>query len=320
MSSEFDAYFQRLRSLLHLHPSAEEEVIRELRTHVEDRLADLERAGLSQQEARRLLFRRLDRPRALARQFQEAYLQASWHDACTAAAAFLLVGALYATHLWNQQVAVLGVASAIVAVTLYGLWQGRPTWFYPWAGLALTLLSFCGYLAFALLERSARLLADGGFDSVSMLGFAGAALYFPLALIILGSCILVASRRDWLEASLMLAPSAPVVVWLAVLHENGGLRETGSSMAGADSALAATFLAMAAAVAVFVRVRTRTVKLATMIATAALLIFTVSAIYDPQLSLAGLAARTVLLWGFLLSPAALQALGASPLGHTASGD
>ncbi|OGO52050.1 MAG: hypothetical protein A2148_06895 [Chloroflexi bacterium RBG_16_68_14] len=211
------------------------------------------------------------------------------------------------------------MASAIVGVTLYGLWQGRPTWFYPWAGLALTLLSFFGYFAFVLLERAARLMAEGHFDTITWLGFAGAVLYFPLALAILASCIRVASRRDWLDASLMLSPSAPVVVWLAVLHQNGGIREAGLSLAGADTALAATFLAMAAAVAIFVRVRTRSLKLATMLATAALVLLAASSIYEPQLSLPALTGRALLLFGFLLSPAALEAAVARPI-ERAPGD
>lgn len=320
MASELHTYLEQLRSSLHLSPQVEGEVVRELHTHVEDRLAELRASGLSEEEAQRALLRRLDRPRVLARQFQQAYLPASWQDALTAAAAFLLVGALYAAHLWSQPLATLGVASAIVGVTLYGLWQGRPTWFYPWAGLALTLLSFFGYFAFVLLERAVRLMAEGHFDALTWLGFGGAALYFPLALTILASCILVASRRDWLDASLMLSPSAPVVVWLTVLHQNGGAREAGLSVVGADTALAATFLAMSVAVAIFVRVRTRSLRLATMFATAALVLLAVSSIYDPQLSLPALTGRALLLFGFLLSPAALEGVVARAIERAAPGD
>ena len=317
MSSELRSYIERLRAHLHLSPSVEDEVVRELQSHMEDRLAELERGGLAREEAARSLLRRLNRPRALARQFQETYLQASWHDASAAAAAFLLVSALYATHLWSQPVVVLGVASLIVGVTLYGLWQGRPAWFYAWAGLALTLLSFCGYFAFVLLIQAPQLISDGGFGSLSLLGFAGAVLYFPVALIILSSCIRVATRRDWLDASLMLAPTAPVVAWLAVLHQSGGVRETAAASAGADTTLALIFLAMAVAVVTFVRVRTRAAKVATMIATAALVLLTVSSIYETQLSLPALTARALLLIAFLLSPAALEAITMRTLGPTA---
>jgi hypothetical protein len=74
---------------------------------------------------------------------------------------------------------------------------------------------------------------------------------------------------------------------------------------------------MAAAVVAFVRVRTRAAKVATMIATAALMLLTVSSVYETQLSLPALTARALLLIGFLLSPAALEAITLRSLGPTA---
>lgn len=317
MPSELNTYFERFRASLKLSAETSDEVIRELRTHAEDRLADLERSGLEPDEAARELLRRLDRPRSLARQFREVHEQATRQEAATAAAAFLLAAALFATHLWSMPIAVIGVAAIVVGATLYGLWLGRPAWFYPWAGLALTLLSFCGYLAFTLLQRGATPVG-GGSDAIGALGIAGAALYFPLALGILASCVIVASRRDWLDASLMLSPSAPVIVWLAALQQNGGALDAGTSVAGADSALAGAFLAMAGAAAVFVRVRARAAKLATMVVTAALLMCTVSYIHDPQVSMAALTARSFLVLGFLLSPAALESIATRPLRSAAT--
>lgn len=308
MASELHTYFQHLRSSLNLSPRLADEVVREMETHAEDHLAELERQGLSREEATRTLLRGMARPRALAGEFRQAYVRPSWHDALSAAAAFLLVSALYATHLWSQPAAVLSVAAVIVGVTLYGLWQGRPTWFYPWAGLALTLLSFCGYFAFSLLESTAGPIGNGATSPVLVLGFAGAAVYFPIALVVLGSCILAASRRDWLDATLMLTPTAPVVVWLAVLHQNGGILDGAAAVAGADAALATTFFAMAVAVAVFVRVRTRTAKLGTLFATAALVLLAASTIYDAQPAPALVTGRAILLFAFLLSPAALESI------------
>ena len=312
------SYIDRLRTHLHLSPSEEEEVVRELRAHMEDRLAELERTGLGREEAERALLHRFDQPQMLARRFQEAHIQTSWHDASIAAAAFLLASALFATHLWSQPIAFLGVASIIVGVTLYGVWQGRPAWFYAWAGLALTLLSLCGYIAFVQMDRAVRLLLDGGFDALSMVGLAGAALYFPVALVLLASSIRSACRRDWLNASLMLSPSAPVVFWLASLHQSGGVLNAGSAVAGADNALAATFLAMALAAAIFIRARTRGAKVATLVATSVLMLLVFSSVYDLQPSLLDLTVRTLLLLGFIFSPAALDAVASRPTHSAAS--
>ena len=319
MAADLKSYIERVRARLDLGAQEEDEIVRELETHVEERLAELERDGLERGRALRQMLPRLGPPQALAREFRQAHSQATWHDGLTAAAAFLLVAALYATNLWSYPPAVTGVAALVVAVTLYGLWHRRPPWFYAWAGLALTLLAFCGYFAFVLLTRAAQPMADGQFEALTVLGFAGALLYMPLALIIAASCIRAASRRDWLDASLMLSPTAPVVVWLAALHQHGGIYEA-PAMAAADSALAATFVLMAVAAALFVRAGTRTLKLATLIGTATIALLAVSAVYDAQLSLEGLIARTILLFGFLFSPALLDMIPAHPFGPTAKQD
>lgn len=320
MSSELHSYFQQVRSYLQLGAATDDEVVRELRTHVEERLRELRRAGASEDEAVRTLLHRLDSPRRLARQFQEAHLRATGHDALLAALPFLLVSALFATHLWRQPLVAFVLAGSIVGMTLNGLCQRRPPWFYAWAGLALTLIAFCGYFAFGMAERAVGLIDAGALDPLSALGLAGAAVYFPLALVVFISCILAACRRDWLDASLMLAPSAPVVVWLAVLHQaNAAVASTGTPLTGADSTMALTFLALAVAVAAFVRVPVRAVKLGMLVVGGALLLTAVSYAADPQLPLASLLARGLLLFAFLLGPAALEALVPSWLRPPASG-
>jgi len=313
VAAHLQSYLAELRSHLDLAPEASADVVRELEAHVEDAILDLEAGGLPADAAADRAIDRLGRPRALARQYVQAYTTTSWHDAAMAAAAFLLVGALYATHLWPWPPAVAGVAVVVVAVTLVGLWQGRPTWFYAWAGLALTLLSFCGYFAFVLLDGSADAIGQAHFRPVQMLGFGGGVLYFPLALSILASCIRAASRRDWLDASLMLTPSVPVAVWLFVLHQNGGIRDGSVVVPEADSALAATFLSMAVAAAIFVRLRSRTMKLATMLAASVFVVIAVSSAYDPDLTFSSLTGRSVLLLALLFSPALVEKLGVPTL-------
>ncbi len=320
MAADLKSYIQRLRARLDLDAAVADDIVREMETHIEDRLAELQRGGIDSDHAQRSLSERLGRPTALAREFQQAYASATWNDALTAAAAFLFVAALYATHLWNHPAAVSGVAVVVVAATLYGLWRRRPPWFYAWAGLAFTLLSFCGYFAFALLQRASQPIADGQFEPLAMLGVGGTLLYVPLALIIAASCVRAGSRRDWLDASVMLSPSAPVIVWLAALHEHGGIFDGAAEMAVADMALASTFMLMAAAAGLFVRLRSRPQKLATLIGAATVTLATITAVYDPGVSLNALTARTVLLFGFLLSPALLDALPLRPFGPTAHQD
>jgi len=217
------------------------------------------------------------------------------------------VAALFATHLWSQPFIAFVFAASIVAMTFNGLLQRRPPWFYAWAGLALTLLAFCGYFAFSMAERGLSFIGSGSLDVLSAFGLAGAAVYFPLGLFVLLSCILAANRRDWLDASLMLAPSAPVVVWLASLHQGATPGDVADpALTRFDAPLALVFLALAPAVAAFVRVPLRAAKLAIMVATASLLLVASSVGAAGETSLLGLLAQGGALFGLLLAPAAVE--------------
>jgi hypothetical protein len=299
--SPLQAYFQQVRTYLQLDPAVDDEVVRELRAHAEDRLEELRRTGASEDEALRAVIRDFESPRSLARRFQEAHARVTWHDAVLAGLPFLLISALFATHLWRQPVVAFIVGVSVVGVTLNGLRQRRPPWFYGWAGPALTLLIFFGYVAYSMAERAAGLIADGALDLSSAFGLAGAAVYFPLGALILASSLLTATRRDWLDASMMLAPSVPVVTWVVLLHQDVGVGD----VTRMDAAMALVFLAMAPAVAAFVRVPLRSLKLGLLLTTAAVL-------FGAVVSSAGLPAVAALalgiaLFAFLLTPLVLDA-------------
>ena len=51
MATALSHYLDIVRSYLRLDLSSEQEVIRELETHIEDRLQELKEAGLSEEEA-----------------------------------------------------------------------------------------------------------------------------------------------------------------------------------------------------------------------------------------------------------------------------
>lgn len=302
MPSPLQAYFQQVRSHLQLDPVMDDEVVRELRAHADDRLEELRRTGASDEDAMRTLLHDFDSPRSLARRFQEAHNRVTWHDALLAGLPFLLIAALFATHLWAQPVVAFVVVASIVGVTLIGLRQRRPSWFYGWAGPALTLLIFCGYFAYSMAERAAGLILDGQLDLLSAFGLGGAAVYFPLGALVLMTSVLTATRRDWLDASMMLAPSTPVVVWLMLLHQGVA---TDAAVTRMDSAMALVFLALAPAVAAFVRVPLRSAKLGLLLTTAVVLFgAVVSSIGLPVVVVIALGLG---LFGFLLIPLALDA-------------
>jgi hypothetical protein len=303
MSSDITRYVERLRSHLHLGEAAEAEFLREIEAHVEDRTNALVARGLPAARARRRALDGFGRPQTLAHLMRQASLRASWLDALLAAAPFVLLAALLGLGLWTQPWITLSAAVAVVGVTLYGLWSGRPAWFYPWAGVALTLPVFAGYIAFAVLGGQAPSVLAGDAPPYALAGVAGAALYFPVGVVVVAAAVLVAARRDWLDASMLLSPLPVVLAWIVELHRSGGVFGADAALGGPAPALAAVCLLAAVATAAFLLATTRTAKFATLVASAVLLISAATLLLDPSGGFIMIAARSALLLGFLLSPA-----------------
>jgi hypothetical protein len=300
MLPERTAYFDRLRAELHLG-GAENDVVRELATHVDDAVEQMVRQGIAAPRAAELAIARLGRPQTLAHLLRQAQFVTRWNDALFGALPLLLAALLIGARLWQSPIAAAAAAIIIVAVTLYGLWRGRPAWFYPWAGVALTLPLIAGYVAFVLVHQGAQAPPGAGFGSPSV-GFAAGILYFPVGLIVVSGAVLVALRRDWLDASILLSPLPVALVWLTTVDRAGGLLHPDASITATSELLGVICVCMAAGVVAIMRARTRASKVAILVTTSVLIIAlgdlagTSSA---PMVTIA----RAGLLVGFLLSPA-----------------
>jgi len=303
MSSEIAGYFERLRAHLRLDDGFEsDEVMRELAAHVEDRVDELVRRGVPPERAASVALRGFGRPRTLAHLLRQARFITTWGDALLGAAAFVVVAIVLGAELWRVPVLMVTATALVVGVTLYGLWQGRPAWFYPWAGAALTLPLAAGYIAFAVLHRELpRLAQDPG--ALSLAGVAGALLYFPIGLFVVAAAVLVAVRRDWLDASVLLSPLPGVLAAIIAVHRAGGPAESGQALSDASAVLFIVYVSMAVATVAFLRASTRSIKVMTLVGGALALLSTSSLFVDPNGSLLTLGARGALLVGFLLSPA-----------------
>jgi hypothetical protein len=303
MSSEVAGYFERLRTHLRLGDVAEsDDVMRELATHVEDRVDELVRRGMSPREATETTLRGFGRPRTLAHLLRQAHLATSWTDALLGAAAFVFLAVVLGGELWREPVLAAGSAALVVGITLYGLWQGRPSWFYPWAGAALTLPIAAGYIAFAVLHRGLPQLAYGA-DPLTLAGVAGALLYFPVGLFVVCAAVLVAVRRDWLDASVLLSPMPAMLVAVISIHRAGGISASGHALSDASPLLFGVYLSMGLATLALLRAPTRSLRIATLVGSAVVLLAVCTLLQDPGGGVVTLAARSALLVGFLLSPA-----------------
>lgn len=302
MFPEAVTYLDRLRAHMHLGDGVEMEIVRELETHVEDRLETLVRDGASERDARRLVMGALGRPQTLAHLIRQAHLATPWPEALFGAAPFLLASLLIGARLWEAPALAASSSAIVVAVTLYGLLQGRPAWFYPWAGVALALPIVAGYIAFSDLQQQLPALAAGRAGPLDVLGVAGAGLYFPIGLLVVAGAARVALRRDWLDASVLLSPLSGVFVWIIAIHRGGGLLHASDSIAGTSELLGTVYFCMALATVAFLRSQSRVVKVATIIGSAVLFV-SIGTPVDSEAALATAALRAVLLAAFLLSPA-----------------
>ena len=303
MSSEPTAYFERLRMHLRLGDPVESDLVRELATHVEDRVGQLVADGMPEARARETAFAGLGRPQTLAHLVRQAHLVTPWTEALAGAAAFLLVGLMIGAGLWQQPLAAAAAGTLVIAVTLYGLWLGRPAWFYPWAGIALTIPIIVGYIAFAVMHREGPLLLDGTAGPLGLAGFAGSLLYFAVGLVVVAAAMLVAVRRDWLDASVLISPLPCALVWVIAIHRAGGITSAGAALTDTGALLCAIYVCMAVAAVVFLRAPVRSLKVTTLVGAALVLFLGSTLLLDPSGGLVSFAGRAALLLAFLLSPA-----------------
>jgi hypothetical protein len=299
MSSDVAGYLDRLRTHLRLGGSSDADVMRELAAHVEDRVDELVARGIPAVRAQRMAIDALGRPRTLAHLLQQAHLITPWRDALFGAGAFAFLAAVVGAQLWRVPALAVPSAAVVVAVTLYGLWLGRPAWFYPWAGVALSLPLVAGYIAFALLHRA----AGGAVTPLALAGIAGAALYFPVGLVVVAAAILVAVRRDWLDASVLLSPLPGVLVLIIAAHRAGGLAAGADPVPAASLMAFALYACMSLATLLFLRAPMRHLKVMLLVGGALVLLGGSTMIAWPDGGVVTLAGRAALLLAFLLSPA-----------------
>jgi hypothetical protein len=303
MSSETARYVQRLRGHLRLGDALEAEFLREIEAHVEDRTAALVSRGMPERRAQRIALEGFGRPQTLAHLMRQAHLRTSWAEAALGAVPFLVLATLLGPGLWRDPLVAIAAALAIAGVTVYGLWLGRPAWFYPWAGVALLMPVIAGYIAFAVLSRQLPPLLGGDANAYALAGVAGAGLYFPVGAVVVGASVLVAARRDWLDASMLLSPLPIVFAWVVQLHSGGGILHADAGLGGMAAPLALASLCAALACVIFLRSRRRTLKFLTLVGSALLVLSATSLLIDPTGGMLALFSRSVILLAFLLSPA-----------------
>jgi hypothetical protein len=242
-------YTNNLKDHLRLDTTIQNSVVREIRTHIEDKKHELIESGLSEKEAAATATRLMGSPKLVARQIYEVYSQGSWLQAIFAALPHLLVAAFFALHWWQHTFWLLVILPVVVGGAIYGWFHGKPAWLFPWLGYCLLPVIAVGVLLVYLPGNWAWLAACA---------------YVPLAVLIIFSVIKNITRKDWVFASLMLLP-LPVMLgwvlalWIRALNGHNGFLSYAQLYEFAPL-IALSFAVLALTAATFIRVRQRWLK------------------------------------------------------------
>ena len=248
MVSSISHYLNRFKDCLHIDQTIKDGVAEELYTHLEDKTQELEENGLSREEAGKIAVQSLGSPELIAQQIYETHAQGSWKEALFSASPHLLVALLFTSYYWQNIVYVSIILAATVGIAIYGWHRGKPVWLFPWLGYYLMPVVITGILLLSLPQGW---------------GWIAALIYIPLALFVFIHIVRQTARRDWLYASLMLAPMLVTFTWFSSLGTGNELLASDWMARLQTNALwiVISFIALAGATIAFIRLKPRRYKI-----------------------------------------------------------
>jgi len=224
-------------------------VAEELYTHLQDKTRELEKQGLSKEEAARIAIQSLGSPELIAQEIYETHAQGSWREAFFSALPHFLVALLFASYYWQNVVFLSIILTLTVSIAIYGWHKGKPIWLFPWLGYYLMPVVVTGILLLNLPQGW---------------GWMAALIYIPLALFAFIYIVRQTARRDWLYASLMLAPMPVILAWFLTLGTGNELLVSDIWIARLQTKapwIVISFIALAAATIGFIRLKPRRYKI-----------------------------------------------------------
>ncbi|UCG54421.1 MAG: hypothetical protein JSV32_07505 [Dehalococcoidia bacterium] len=261
MLTEVISYLHQIKSSLRLDPTTENQIIGELYTHFQEKIAEQQRSGINEKEASLDAIKSFGRAKTIARLLYEAHSKGSWMDALMTGLPHLIVALLFASHLWHHYIIAPLVFVLIVSVTLFGWRRDKPCWLYSWIGYSLFPLLLIGFVSRSIPGQAISFLFWGE----------GALPSLWLLLLVIGSYILYTwiiiritirvVKRDWILASLMLIPLPILGCWLYNVEQAGSVFITSGLIVHQwDGIMAFALLILGIISLVFIRLRQRIIK------------------------------------------------------------
>jgi len=308
MLPEIRDYLDEVKSRLHLDPIAEMQVMRELYGYFQEKIDELQEEGLSEKEAARTAIQYCGRTRVIARRMYEAYSKGSGIEALMAFLPHLIIAGLFITHLWLHVVIAPLFFIFIVAVTLYGWWNGKPSWLYPWIGYSMAFLLIGGYVFRHTLVQAVSFLFWQSETFPDIWVFLLISIFCLFSIWIIVRTTIRVAHRDWILASLMLVPLPIVGGWLLNLEQAGGLLEgTVEELNFADISMALALFILGVMSSAFILLRQRVLKLGALLSIGSIALAMIAHNLWGNHGFLGFLITSLLLLILLLSPALLKA-------------
>jgi hypothetical protein len=290
LRAELSRYLRKIRENLHLDAALEKEIIQELETHVEDRCLEMQKSGLSEEEAMENSLQLLGSAKMVAHQIYEAHSQGTWRQALLAGMPHLFFAALFALN-WLTGVTWVPVLLIVIAgVVFYGLLHSRPTWLFPWLGYALFPVAAAGASLFYLPK---------GWPWLTLI------FYVPLVLWLCCFIIIKFIKRDWLYATLILVPVPTFVGWFLASGQGVFPDLKLSFLYDFAPWTGFTFLILGVSVALFVRLKNRWFRI-TALVIPGLMSAAVITLASNRLSFWAFLGLLLLMLSFVLVPAYIE--------------
>ncbi len=263
MASIISHYLNRFKDCLQIDQTIRDGVAEELYTHLEDKTRELEENGLSREEAGKIAVQSLGSPELIAQQIYETHAQGSWKEALFSALPHLLVALLFTSYYWQNIVYASSILALTVGIAIYGWHRGKPIWLFPWLGYYLMPVVVTGILLLSLPQ---------GWSWIAAL------IYIPLALFVFIHIVRQTARRDWLYASLMLAPMLVTFSWFSSLGAGNELLANDwiARLQTHAPWIVVSFIVLAGATIAFIRLKQRRYKILSLLIPPLVILFSVT--------------------------------------------
>ena len=308
MAAQLIDYLLTLSRRLHLDPGQEQDIIQEVRAHLEDKAADLETEGMDREAALDLAMREMGAPQTVARSLYAVHSPGAWRDVLLATVPHFLLACLFALHLWSHYFLVGLLLIGLTLVT-WRNWQAghHSVWSYSWLGYTLAAPILSWPLALIPLGYGAWTLVTTGELPFNVVLFFLLMVYIPFSMWVVFNVVSNVVRRDWLLASLAALPFPFLTSWVLFLNWHGGLwSDHRERMQETDTDRALIFVALAVTTGAFLRVGPRLIKIALLTLCTVVMVIITAASLPVEFNVLAVVLTMLASVAFVLSPSVLE--------------